>query len=64
MKHATWPIPSSGIEVTEIMTDQDLKSYTLGVSIAREVRANHVGVDFTLLMRGMRDALNGCPIVD
>jgi hypothetical protein len=53
-----------GIEVTEIVTEQDRRSYALGVRLARRLRAHRSNVDIALLLCGMKDAVNGCPLVE
>ncbi|WP_045224532.1 hypothetical protein [Methyloterricola oryzae] len=53
-------VTAPGIEVIELVTEQQRMSYLLGVRLARGL--NRDAVDFNLLVGGLRDAVNNCPI--
>ena len=53
-----------GIEVTEIVTDEERQSYAMGVRAAKSLYATPFPVDIRLFMEGLVDAVNGQPIIE
>jgi hypothetical protein len=57
-------VPTSGIEVTEIVTDEERLSYTLGVRAAKSLGTTPFPVNIGLFLEGVVDTVNGRPIIE
>lgn len=64
MSNLEQPVSTCGIQVTEIVTEAERRSYVLGVRAALSLKATPDPVDFGLFMEGLVDAVNGRPIIE
>lgn len=64
MKTTDEVVTTYGIEVTEIVTDEERQSYAMGVRAAKSLDATTFPVDIRLFMEGLVDAVNGQPILE
>ena len=58
------PPEMSNAEGTQVLrTEKDVMSYSLGVETVRSYKRVGIDVDFDLIIRGIRDAASGGPLL-